>query len=482
MSAQDEVAAARRRLNAINQQLSYLQLQQYKPYPKQMEFHHAGGNAGVRERLLVAGNQLGKTLSASFETAMHATGWYPKWWPGVVFKKPTIGWAASITSQGTRDTVQRMLLGQPGNWGTGAIPKQSILDIKKATHGVADSVETITVRHDPTGGVSRITLKTYDQGRERWQGDTLNYLWLDEEPPQDIYTEGLTRTNATGGIAYMTFTPLLGMSDVVKRFLLERAAGTHVTQMTIEDALHYTPEQRKAIVAAYPPHERDARAKGIPILGSGRIFPFEDSLIEESPIQIPEFWPRIAAIDFGYDHATAVVWLAWDRDTDTVHIYDCYRRKEATPVTHAAALRARGPWIPVAWPHDGLVRDKGSGVIIAQQYRDLGVNMLRERATHAPARGQKEGDGGNGLEAGLVNMFDRMQTGRFKVARHLTDWFEEFRLYHRKDGLVVAEGDDLMSATRYAVMMLRKAAVRTEPKKPIVRGYQPSVPGMGLLG
>lgn len=482
MSAQDEVAAARRRLNAINQQLSYLQLQQYKPYPKQMEFHHAGGNAGVRERLLMAANQVGKTVSAAFETAMHLTGWYPKWWPGVVFKKPTTLWAASITSQGTRDTVQRLLLGPPGNWGTGAIPKQSIIDIKKATHGVSDSVETITVRHDPTGGTSRITLKTFDQGRERWQGDTLQAVWFDEEPPQDIYNEGLTRTNATGGITYMTFTPLLGMSDVVRRFIIDKAPGTHVTVMTLDDALHYTPEQRRAIEATYQPHEKDARTKGIPVMGSGRVFPFEDSLVAEPPMQIPEFWPRIAGLDFGYDHPTACVWLAWDRDTDTVHVYDAYKRREATPVTHAAAIRARGSWIPVAWPHDGLVRDKGSGIILAQQYRDQGVATLRERATHAPARGQKEGDGGNGLEAGLADMFDRMQTGRLKVARHLSDWFEEFRLYHRKDGIVVAEGDDLMSATRYALMMLRKAAVKTPPKQIVVPGYRPTVPGMGYLG
>ena len=32
-------------------------------------------------------------------------------------------------------------------------------------------------------------------------------------------------------------------------------------------------------------------------------------------------------------------------------------------------------------------------------------------------------------------------------------------LYHRKDGLVVKEGDDLMCATRYAVMMLRHASM-----------------------
>lgn len=472
-----------RKLAEIDRLLAQHQLHQYEPYPKQLEFHAAGAKAGIKERLLIAGNQLGKTLSASREAAMHATGIYPDWWPGAVFLKPTIGWAASNTSQGTRDSVQRMLLGQPSDWGTGAIPKKSIIDIKKATHGVADSVEIITVRHQPTGGTSRITLKTYDQGRLRWQGDTINWLWCDEEPELEIYSEGVTRTNATGGIVFITFTPLLGVSDVVRRFLIERLVGTHVTTMTIDDALHYTPEERARVVAAYPLHERDARSKGIPILGEGRIFPIEEVMVAEAPLQIPAHWPRIAAIDFGYNHPTAIVWVAWDRDTDTMHVYDCYRRKEATPATHSIALRSRGIWIPVAWPHDGLQHDKGGSCLtLAQQYRDMGCNMLLAHATHPPAKGQKEGEGGYGLEAGIEKMFDRMQAGQLKVARHLTDWWEEFRMYHRKDGQVVKEGDDLMSATRIAMMMLRKAVVAKPPRQPVIPGFRQTVPGMGMMG
>jgi phage terminase large subunit-like protein len=81
------------------------------------------------------------------------------------------------------------------------------------------------VRH-VTGGNSTLGFKSYDQGRERWQGETLDFVWFDEEPPLDVYMEGLTRTNATGGMVYMTFTPLLGMSDVVMMFLQECGIGT----------------------------------------------------------------------------------------------------------------------------------------------------------------------------------------------------------------------------------------------------------------
>lgn len=451
--------------------LAQNKLEEYRPYPKQVTFHKAGADPKIRERLLIAGNQLGKTVAGSSEAAMHLTGLYPDDWEGAVFNEPTAGWAASETGQGTRDTVQRLLLGKPGEWGTGAIPKAQIIDIKRASGGVPDCVDSITVRH-VSGGISRLTFKTYDQGRLRWQGETLDFVWFDEEPPMDIYTEGLTRTNATDGITWLTFTPLQGMSDVVKRFLVEKQAGTHVTTMTIDDALHYTPEQRKAIIAAYPAHEREARSKGIPTLGSGRIFPVAEEVIRENAIAMPAHWPRIAGMDFGYDHPTAVAWMAWDRDTDTVHLYDVYRVREATPVIHASAIRAKGAWIPVSWPHDGN-NDTAAGPNLAHQYRKLEVAMLPDKATHPPADGEKEGTGGNSVEAGLMDMLDRMQTGRFKVAMHLNDWWEEYRLYHRKDGKIVKEGDDLMSATRYGLMMLRHSKVKQKPPEEHLNDFEP---------
>jgi hypothetical protein len=118
----------------------------------------------------------------------------------------------------------------------------------------------------------------------------------------------------------------------------------------------------------------------------------------------------------------------------------------------AAAVKPWGDWLPWAWPHDGLQHDKGSGEQLKTQYGAQGLKMLPLRATFP--------DGTSGLEAGVSDLLDRMQTGRFKVFAHLNDWFEEFGLYHRKDGLIVKENDDLMSATRYATMMLRHAVIR----------------------
>jgi hypothetical protein len=221
----------------------------------------------------------------------------------------------------------------------------------------------------------------------------------------------------------------------------------HITRMEIEHAEHYTPEQRAAIIASYPAHEREARIKGIPSLGSGRVFPVADEKIAIDPIPILKDWTQLNGLDFGYDHPFGAVHTAWDRDADIIYVTKTYRERERTPIIHSAAIRPWGDWVPCAWPHDGLQHDKGSGEELASQYRAQGLNTLPERATFE--------DGGDGVEAGVTEMLDRMLTNRFKVFKHLAEWFGEFRLYHRKDGKIVKERDDLLSATRYAVMMKR---------------------------
>jgi phage terminase large subunit-like protein len=409
------------RLSAVEQHLRHEQgrrlvenrLARYKPYPKQAEFHAAG--ATRRERLLMAGNQLGKTLAGGFEVAMHATGRYPDWWEGKRFERPITAWAAGTTGETVRDTVQRVLIGRTGQLGTGAIPKDMIGDLVSA-RGVADLMDTIKVRHI-SGNWSSIGLKSYLAGREKFQGETLDCVWFDEEPPIDIYLEGLTRTNIGGSPVFMTFTPLLGVSETVRRFLLEQSPDRHITQMTIDDVDHYSAEERARIIASYPAHELEARTKGIPTLGSGRIFPVSEELISCKQRDFPSHWPRIGGMDFGWDHPFAAVELYWDRDTDTVFIARTYRARETTPINHAAALRPWGKDLRWAWPRDGRRETlEGAGIALATQYREQGLEMMHEHSQFE--------DGSVSVEAGLMDMLSRMQSGRFKVFGHLNDWWE----------------------------------------------------------
>lgn len=425
-------------------------LAQYRPYTKQREFHEAGYSH--RERLFRAGNQLGKSFAGGAEAAYHLTGDYPDWWQGRRFERPVRAWLGGPSGELVRDGPQRVLLGPIEDVGTGAIPKAKILDWTRAA-GVRDLADTILVQH-ATGGQSRIKLKTYDQGRLRWQAETLDFVWFDEEPPQDIYMEGLSRTNATGGFIYLTFTPLLGVSDVVMRFLKEPSPDRADIVMTIEDAEHIPAAERAKIIASYPAHERDARTRGVPILGSGRVYPIARDVIAVDAFPVPEWWARIAAMDFGWDHPTAAVNVAYDREADCVYVTHAYRVKEAPVHTHAAALKAWGR-VPFAWPHDGQNSTAGAPDPLADQYRKAGLAMLPEPASYTDDRR-------NYVEAGVQDILDRMHTGRLKVFSHLNDWFEEADLYHRKDGKIFKERDDLMDATRYAVMMLRMARAKAE--------------------
>lgn len=464
MSLESDLLKEISALETIGFNASQNAIARYKPYPKQMEFH---ANL-ARERALVAGNQTGKTYCAAAEVAFHLTGEYPSWWEGKRFKRGNHWLAGSESNELTKKGIQRLLFGRDVKTmlGTGMIPGRLIVS-SSMSHGGNEFFDTVKIKHC-SGDISTIALKSYEQGRGKWQADTVDGIWFDEEPPLGVYTEGLTRTNTTLGPILLTLTPLLGNTQVISRFLgSEPTPNSAVINMTIDDALHYTAEQRKAIIDSYPPHEREARTKGVPMRGSGAVFPITESSITCEPIVIPESWPQIVGLDFGIGHPTAAARLAWDRDSDTIYVTHVYRQKDVTPPLVAPALKAWGTWIPIAWPHDGLIRDKGSGDQLAEVYRQQGLNMLPERATFE--------DGTSGFEAGLTAMLTRMQTNRFKVFNTCPEFFEEFRMYHRKDGLVVKILDDIISAARYGMMMMRYAEPKVAKEHPI-----PSSFGFGL--
>jgi phage terminase large subunit-like protein len=185
-------------------------------YKKHLEFFAAGKE--YRERCFLAANRVGKTEGVgAYELTLHATGKYPSWWIGRRFEGPISAWASGDTSKTTREIIQFKLLGPVAEYGTGMLPYEDIVRTT-AKPGVPDAIETIYVRHI-SGGRSEIGLKSYDQKREAFQGTTKHVIWLDEEPSLDIYTECLLRTMTTDGMIICTFTPLLGMSDVVRYFL-----------------------------------------------------------------------------------------------------------------------------------------------------------------------------------------------------------------------------------------------------------------------
>lgn len=427
-------------------------------YGKHLEFFEAGKT--FMERAAIAGNRTGKTTMSAYETALHLTGRYPSWWAGRVFTHPVDWWAASDTGETTRDILQLELMGKMEAIGTGMIPKEYIVGDPSRRRGVTDAIDTVNVRH-VSGGVSTLAFKSYDQGREKFQGTKKHGISLDEEPPMSVYSECLTRLTATDpgsedGSMICTFTPLSGMSTVVLMYLNEKTPNRFTLTMGWDHVPHLSEETKAKLLMAYPPFEREARRNGTPQLGSGAIYPVSESEFVVDDFQIPDHWPRVYGMDVGWNR-TAAPWGAWDRDADVVYLYAEHYRGQAEPAIHAEAIKARGQWIPGVIDPASRGRTQDDGSQILQMYIDLGLNL--ETAI-------------NGVEAGIYEVWQRLSTGRLKVFKSMSNWLSEFRLYRRDDkGKVVKQNDHLMDATRYLIMSGLDRAKTKPVNKPKVSDY-----------
>lgn len=445
-------------------------------YRKHTLFFSLG--ALYRIRAFMAGNRIGKSFSALYEAVLHLTGDYPDWWDGKRFDRPVWVWIAGETAKLTREGPQTKLFGPWNEFGTGLIPA-STLGRWTPKQGVPETVDTFMVRH-VSGGWSRGEMKSYDQGVVSFSAVERDVIVLDEEPPLDILNESVMRTMTTNGIVMMPFTPLKGVTELVSGFctngkpvegpIPEPEPGVPTTRALVmagwDDAPHLDEKAKAELAAQYRgrPHELKARRLGIPELGSGMVFPVpEDSIVVE-PFAIPESWPCIAGIDFGWDHPSGGAMLAWDRENDRIYLVRDASMTQTTPMLFVEAVKPWGNWLPWAWPADG--RQSGGKFDVKEQrtlkeiYEGHGLRMLTDHAQFP--------DGGNGVEPGITEMLERMQTGRWKVFANCTDWLREFRTFHRKDGLIVKLNDDAISASRYAYMMRRYARVRPKGNNKIV--------------
>ena len=425
-------------------------------YPKHMQFFKMG--ATKPQRCILAANRIGKTEGiGGYELTLHLTGLYPDWWDGCRFDKPISAWAAGTTGTTVRDIIQFKLLGVKNDVGTGLIPGDLIAGMRPKAGGVPDAIDIIKVTHK-SGGVSSLGLKSYAEGRKSFEGTEKHVIWCDEEPPYDIYTECLVRLMTTSGIMMCTFTPLLGISDTVMYFLptgqideADNESGKFVMMADWDDAPHLTREQKDLLYSSLPPHQRDARSKGIPQLGSGAIYPVPESEIIVDDFEIPEHWPRVYGMDVGWNR-TAAVWGAIDRESDTIYLYSEHYLGESEPPMHTAAINARGVWIPGAIDPAARGRSQNDGKMLLQDYIDLGLNL-----TNAD----------NAVEAGIYNVWTRLSTGRLKVFKSLNNWMTEFRIYRRDEkGKVVKQNDHLMDCTRYLV----QTGISIATIKPVVTG------------
>lgn len=443
-------------------------------YNWQMKF--VASTASHTSCMLMAANRVGKTRTGLTVDAIHLLGDYPADWPGHKFDSAPMCWLLGFSMEKTRDLLQTPLLGrlQGGKWTGGLIPADRIVDWKSAT-GTSGAMREVRVNHS-SGGISVVQFWSYSQGQHAIMGDSVDWYHIDEEPrDKAIFPQVLTRTatgdKGRGGRGILTFTPENGRTELVIQFMDSPSPGQYMQRATWDDAKHLSEATKTDLLAQYPAWQRDMRTKGLPLLGAGLIFDFGDDQIKCAPFECPPHWWVVNGMDFGWDHPQAHVQLWIDRDDDVIYVAHAWKQSRVTPSTAWGSVKTWARNVPTAWPHDGLQTEKGSGAQQKQAYQDAGWLMMPEHATWQ--------GGGNGVEAGLVEMYERMTTGRMKVFSHLSDWFEEKLNYHRdENGHIVKINDDLLAATRYAYMMQRFAKQRKEITQgaPVVRIPRPMRP------
>lgn len=425
-------------------------------YPQQIKFFALGEHKPYR--CLLGGNGTGKSVCGAFELTCHLTGLYPEWWTGKRYTKHITAWAGGVDYKSLRESLQPTVLGSRGMEGTGMIPRDLLIDFKYRPTP-ADSLDYILVRH-ASGGISRLVIKSYEEGRESFQAANVDFIWLDEEPAWPIYSECIQRFRGetAQGQLILTFTPLFGISEVITMFLptfmqgfnedeYERSGRAYVT-CTMDDVPHITPEEKAVKIANTLPHEREARINGVPSVGEGRVYPFaEDSfVIDPIPGGVPKHYLRLYGLDPGLN-CTAAIWGAHDTDSDIIYLYSEHYIENELPPVHAQAIRARGHWIPgvidpASWQRNTLSMDAPIEV-----YRKLGLRLKEADNT-------RDGDGG-----GIYDVYERLSTGRLKVYKTLTNFLREFRQYSRdRNNRIIKRNDHLLDAARYLVRGIRNAA------------------------
>jgi phage terminase large subunit-like protein len=427
-------------------------------YQKHMQFFEAGKLA--RERCSLSANRVGKTESlGGYELVCHLTGQYPEWWNGRRFDRAILAWACGDTGKTVRDILQAKILGLMGQFGTGLIPAESIVD-HKAKAGIADAVELVYVRH-ASGDISTLVFKSYDQGREAFQGNEPDVILEDEEVPEPIHHECVTRTMTNNGMVMVTYTPLEGLTPTVLLFApggamnegVHPESGRYLINITWDDVPHLTEQAKAEMLRSYPPYMRDARSKGIPQLGSGAIYPVPETEITVPDFPIPDHWPRAYAMDPGWNF-TAAAWGTRDPATGVIYIYSVYKRSKAEPSIHASSIRSRGDWVPGVIDPAARGRGQRDGEQIITDYKNLGLVLMVAS---------------NAVESGLYLCWEMLSSGRLKIFQSCQEFFQEYRIYRRDDkGNVIKENDHIMDAMRYLIVSGMDKAI---PKPVTVRPH-----------
>ena len=295
---------------------------------KQLAFHMCN----KKNRWVLGGNRSGKTECGAVETVWLARGIHPY----RQNRKDAQIWVVSLSTQVQRDVAQSKVLGYLNkNW----ICEIAMLSGRKGSpeNGVIDY---ITI-HNVFGGISKIGFKSCDQGREKFQGTSLDYVWFDEEPPEDIYKECRMRVLDRCGEVYGTMTPLKGLTWVYNAIYLNENNDEEVWCEFMEwaDNPYLNQKEIDSLTATLSQSELEARRYGKFMSSGGQVYSeFDESVNVIEPFNVPYDWYDNISIDPGLNNPLSAHWYAVDYDNNIYVIAEIYETRK-TVEYHAERIR-----------------------------------------------------------------------------------------------------------------------------------------------
>ena len=437
---------------------------------------------------VICGNQMGKSEVVCAVIACHLTGIYPAWWKGHKFKQAPNVWIAGPDSRHNREVLQKRLFGTDNKRlkseiGTGMIPRDAI-DMASLVTIRGNEIESGKIQHI-SGGWSSFSFRAYTQGREAAQGAPVHFIAVDEQPNGEWWKEALTRTRATKGHAMLSFTPLKDAAtsgnlmenlldlppedgapfdDFGSKWMCDEKWA--MVRASWFDAPHILEAEPNAVEEAKREYSFDyqARVYGIPVVGSGRVYPhrMDDIIFNPEKTLINNEWDGLIGVDFGWaqNDPSAMIKCAWDEYNDVVYILEEWKGTTTTDQQFVKHLNFIDPNLPITWPRDGNSASdwKGGGTISDKLRTEFGLNMLPE-PFHNPEKGNGKN---NHLDPGFQEINSRLSSGRMKISSNCFELLKEIESYgYGKDINGQSTGkpakysnDHLCDAMRYVVMTI----------------------------
>ena len=449
----------------IADDMRYNQLKYFRPFAHQHKFFRTGTSS---RRGILAANRIGKTVSTCYETAIHLTGIYPDWWEGVRFDKPVTAMVAGEGWSQVALVLQNELLGTNDvkirdNLGTGAIPRDRIVVDTMRSDGA--NCMGVEIRH-VSGANSYLLFANYTQEVRQMQGFKLNLAIFDEQPPDDFFSEIVTRTATTQGQVLCSFTPLKGLNGLVSKFWNHEEGYEHI-RVSWDDVPEYDPwgepfllnETRRQLERDYLPHERDARRNGVPVMGKGAVFQIRNWPTYKTgdyDLRNTTGIRRIIALDLGLvNDKTVVSLMYWHPDEQEAWLHQQIIVKgieEANPMNYINHLmRPEVFGTPIVLPADA--NSQGRYTMTSQSIRELfeeyELNVIGEPIMNPP---DEQGRKTNHKSYGVNVMRQMLEIGTLHINENCVEFLREAQNYFVDERGRFSDPDDCIDSARYALL------------------------------